>query len=196
MKKTRGRPKVFDEEEVLLLAMNYFWEHGYDNSSLDNLLEVMQIKKSSFYATFKSKEALFSKALVLYRNSTINYISSLEKELGSKNTLLSIIDISINELREKGSIRGCLLVNSAKECYHKYTSLSSQIKNEYVFFLDIFILLILHAQDKGEISSSLEAKVLAGRFSNSVNGLMATIQMGASDEIINDITKSIKELLE
>lgn len=195
MRKNRGRPKAFDEDEVLLLAMNYFWEHGYDSASLDNLLEAMQIKKSSFYATFKSKEVLFSKALTLYRHSSVKYIHSLEKEKGSRETLLIIMHTSINELRERGSIRGCLLINSAKECYHKYGNLSTQITNEYIFFLDMFSDLIAHAKEKGEIKSTIDTRLLAGRFSNAINGLMSTIEVGASDEIIDDIIKSIEELL-
>ncbi len=33
-KQQRGRPREFDEQEVMLAAMNYFWEHGYDNKCL------------------------------------------------------------------------------------------------------------------------------------------------------------------
>ena len=63
---TYGRPKAFDEKEALTTTMHYFWEHGYDNTSLDNLLLAMGIKMSSFYETFKSKEVVFSRCLALY----------------------------------------------------------------------------------------------------------------------------------
>ena len=38
---TCGRPKTFDETEVLTATIHYFGEHRYDNTSLDNLLKVM-----------------------------------------------------------------------------------------------------------------------------------------------------------
>jgi len=43
---TCGRPKTFDEIEVLTATIYYFGEHGYDNTSLDNLLKATGIKKS------------------------------------------------------------------------------------------------------------------------------------------------------
>ena len=81
MLKTRGRPKAFNEDEALQLAMNYFWEHGYDNTSLDNLLTAMGIKKSSFYHTFKSKEELFSRCLELYHRDIANQLITLKIKL-------------------------------------------------------------------------------------------------------------------
>jgi len=95
---TRGRPKTFDEIEALTAAMHYFWENGYDNTSLDNLLETMNIKKSSFYATFKSKEAIFSRCLALYRESMSTQLRNLNKEIGSKQTLLMLTNMTIAEL--------------------------------------------------------------------------------------------------
>ena len=35
----RGRPRAFDEEEVLDVAMRLFWEHGFDGTSMSELTE-------------------------------------------------------------------------------------------------------------------------------------------------------------
>ena len=196
MKATRGRPKAFDENEVLSAAMNYFWEHGYSNASLDNLLLAMGIKKSSFYHTFGSKEKLFSATLELYRKEMSSQLKALRKDIGPKATMLMLTNITIKELKETGNVKGCLLVNSGQECYNKYDDLSHQIKMEFNFFMqDVFIKFTQEAQELGEIKSKKEAKVIAGRYMNSLNGLIVTIQAGASDELIDDIVESLNELL-
>ena len=196
MIKTRGRPKAFDEDEVLASAMNYFWEHGYSNASLDNLLVAMGIKKSSFYHTFGSKEELFSRTLELYRKNISEYLNTLKKDIGAKATMLMLTELTIKELRETGNVKGCLLVNSGQECYNKYRDLSRQIKIEFAFMQELFTSFIAEAQLVGEIISTKEPKVISGRYMNSLNGLIVTIQAGASDELIDDIVESLKEILE
>ena len=196
MYKTRGRPKAFDEGEVLASAMNYFWEHGYSNASLDNLLIAMGIKKSSFYHTFGSKEELFSRTLELYRNEMLIYFNMLKKDIGPKSTLFMLTEMTIKELKDTGNVKGCLLVNSGQECYNKYKNLSHQIKMEFNFMQELFTAFTKEAQALGEIKSTKESKVIAGRYMNSLNGLIVTIQAGASDELIDDIVESLKEILE
>ena len=193
---TRGRPKAFDEQEALTAAMHYFWEHGYDNTSLDNLLLAMGIKKSSFYATFKSKEEVFSRTLELYRDQNITFLRTLKSDIGPKKAMLTLLELTIKELKETGKVRGCLLVNSGKECYNKYPDLSSQIHLEFNYIQDLFIEFAKEAQILGEITNKKEPKVIAGRYLNSLNGLIVTIQAGASQELIDDIVVSLKEILE
>ena len=47
--------KQFDVEEALDRAVDTFWEHGYQATSMCTLLAEMGIQKGSFYATFSSK---------------------------------------------------------------------------------------------------------------------------------------------
>jgi AcrR family transcriptional regulator len=192
----RGRPKAFDETEALTAAMHYFWEHGYDNTSLDNLLLTMGIKKSSFYATFKSKEAVFSRSLELYRDQNLQYLRQLKSEIGAKKAMLTLTELTLKELTETGKVRGCLLINSGKECYNKYDDLSHQVKEDFNYILDLFVEFTQDAKDAGEIKSTKEAKVIAGRYMNALNGLIVTIQAGASQELVDDLVESLEEILE
>lgn len=193
---TRGRPKTFDETEALTAAMHYFWEHGYDNTSLDNLLIAMGIKKSSFYATFKSKEEVFSRCLALYREDLYKQVKALKEKVGPKKAMLMLTDMTIKELEETGNVKGCLLINSGKECFNRYTDLSRQIKIEFNFVQDLFVEFVKEAQELGEISSSKDARVIAGRYMNTLNGLVVTIQAGATQALIDDLVESLKEILE
>jgi len=193
---TRGRPKTFDETEALTSAMHYFWNNGYDNTSLDNLLETMNIKKSSFYATFKSKEEIFSRCLELYRNSMLSQLNNLNQEIGPKQTLLMLTNMTITELKESGKVKGCLLVNSGQECYKKYEQLSQQIALEFDFFQKLFTTFVKEAQEKKEILNPKDATMIAGRYINTLNGLIVSIQAGISDEQIDNIIESLNEILE
>jgi len=195
-RKSRGRPKSFDDNEALLSAMNYFWEHGYDNSSLDNLLLAMGIKKSSFYSTFKSKEDLFSSCLDLYRQKMLSQLTMLEKEIGPKETMLMLTAMLIKELKETGKVKGCLLMNSGQECYNKYGGLSQQVAVEFSFMMELFTGFVEAAKHNGEIISTKDAKNIAARYLTALNGLIVIIQAGVGQDIVDDIVENLKEILE
>lgn len=194
--KQRGRPREFDEQEVLLAAMNHFWEHGYDNTSLDDLLKVMNIKKSSFYAAFKSKKELFKKVLLFYKEYQITFLQNVKKQEGPKKAMLVLLEKRVEEFQKIGTIRGCLLMNSGRECYGRYDDIAYQVQLEFGHLIDLFTHFIQEAQERQEIQNMQEARYIAGRYINTLNGLMITMRAGAAEDIIKDIIKSAKELLE
>ena len=50
-----GRPLKFDPDTALRAALDLFWRKGYETTSHADLLEAMNISKSSMYLAFKSK---------------------------------------------------------------------------------------------------------------------------------------------
>jgi TetR/AcrR family transcriptional regulator, copper-responsive repressor len=63
-----GRPREFDLEEALATALQLFWEHGYESTSLAQLRSALGISSASFYNAFSSKEDLFKKVVERYAN--------------------------------------------------------------------------------------------------------------------------------
>ena len=66
-----GPPKQFDREEALSQAVRVFWEQGYLGTSIEDLLEAMELSRSSMYATFGDKKALFLEALQVWIDEQI-----------------------------------------------------------------------------------------------------------------------------
>jgi TetR/AcrR family transcriptional regulator, copper-responsive repressor len=62
-----GRPREFDRDEALHVAMKLFCKHGYEGVSIADLTAAMNISPPSLYAAFGGKEALFREALALYQ---------------------------------------------------------------------------------------------------------------------------------
>ncbi len=61
-----GRPKEFDQQVALERAMKTFWANGYEATSVQDLLDAMEINRGSMYDTFGDKHALFSAAFDHY----------------------------------------------------------------------------------------------------------------------------------
>jgi len=189
-----GRPKTFEKEDIIKLAMLHFWEHGY-NTSLDELLKSMGIKKSSFYRTFSSKEEVFSLALDLYRKETFAWLRELQKSVGTKEALLEMVKSSIYQIQESGKVKGCLLMNSGKECYQKHPILSHQISVEFDAILSFVIEFIKQAQAKKEIKNLLDAKKLAMRYLTIYNGVIMLLQAGANVSEVEESLEMVELLL-
>jgi len=67
-----GRPREFDLETVLESAMCAFWRRVYEATSLQDLLSVMKLSKSSFYQIFESKKSLFQRCVNYYHDDLCN----------------------------------------------------------------------------------------------------------------------------
>ncbi len=196
MKKSIGRPKSFDKDEVLQKAMEYFWEHGYDKSSLNKLLNVMGIKKSSFYQTFESKEHIFRLCLELYTKSSKEYLFSLKEKKGGKGVLLHIVYSTIKELKETGRVKGCLLMSSGSECYISHPHFNELIRYEFKTFQKLFCQFIEMGQKNGDIKNQTPPFVLGSIYQSLINGLVLMIQVGAKERALEAVVKHIEELLE
>jgi AcrR family transcriptional regulator len=61
-----GRPREFDRDAALDVAMRLFWQKGFSTTSMADLCSAMGIRSPSLYAAFGSKEALYLEAIDRY----------------------------------------------------------------------------------------------------------------------------------
>jgi AcrR family transcriptional regulator len=109
---TSGRKRKFDYELALDAAMHMFWQKGYSQTSLSDLIETMNINKPSMYRAFGNKERLFVKATERYLEKKMKPHLALLFQQGAplkdrfKNHMMSIIDMQCNT----ANVKGCYLV--------------------------------------------------------------------------------------
>ncbi len=196
MRKNIGRPKAFDKDEALQKAMYYFWEHGYESAGLTDLLEVMGIKKSSFYQTFDSKEKLFRMCLELYTKNSAYYIGGLKEKFGAKGALVELMNMLLIEVQNTERSKGCLVMNSGGECYAKFGHLSPLVQEKFKDFQKLFMSFIEEAQELGEIDSKRDAFVLVTVYQSILNGTSAMVRAGAREKEVSVLVAQVKELLQ
>ena len=67
-----GRPRSFDRQKALDIAVEQFWRNGYEDTTVASLTREMGIAAPSLYAAFGDKDQLFAEAVECY--SGINLI--------------------------------------------------------------------------------------------------------------------------
>ena len=66
-----GRPRNFDEAEVLAQAMQTFWTHGYEGTGVAELERATGLLRQSLYGAFGDKRRLFMRAVDYYCDHVI-----------------------------------------------------------------------------------------------------------------------------
>jgi len=109
------RPREFDEDAVLDAAMQRFWAHGYESTSVKDLVETTGISSASLYNAYGNKRAIFGVAFEHYvKKSFVERLARCEK-LAPREAIKAFFDDilwrSINDPEHKG----CMVVNAAME---------------------------------------------------------------------------------
>src|ERR1700756_3425735 len=111
-----GRPRGFDENAALEAAMRGFWEKSYEGATLSDLTAAMGINKSSMYAAFGDKAALFRRTMERYREGPMRFMrDALEKPV-LRDALVSLLHDTVLFLSQPGHPRGCFSVQAALAC--------------------------------------------------------------------------------
>lgn len=114
--RSRGRPRLFDEEAVLDQLTALFWQKGYSQTSMAHLVDASGVHKSSLYSTFGTKEALFAKILRRYLEGQMEGISELVDRAGPGiDGIHAFLELMRSELTSATGRRGCLLCNTSTE---------------------------------------------------------------------------------
>jgi AcrR family transcriptional regulator len=177
-----GRPRGFDVEAALDAAMKVFWEKSYEGATLTDLTEAMGINRSSMYAAFGDKEALFELITARYWDGRM---TNLRKAL-EKPTMRAVVETLLYESVEFLAIpcnpRGCLSVQGALACGSdaasaKQTMIKCRKKGEAALRKRF-----LQAQREGELSEDIDPGD-AARY-------VSTIMTGLGVQSVNGATKA------
>jgi TetR/AcrR family transcriptional repressor of nem operon len=157
-----ARPREFDEHAVLNAAMNRFWEHGYQATSMRDLAVETGLTSPSLYNAFGDKRALFRQVLERYaQHSARARIARLESSMPPKDAIKAFItEIVAHSLSDKDR-RGCLLVNSALEIAPHDPEIGAEVASRLAEVEAFFRRSVVAAQKEGSIPSDRDARDLA-----------------------------------
>jgi TetR/AcrR family transcriptional repressor of nem operon len=106
--------KTFDTSEAVRQAMSVFWEKGYVATSLADLIAATGVNKGSLYNAFGGKRDLFVQALLIYdeehRRARFASLDAMDDPISA---ITSLFQGLCQDNRDKASVKGCFLVNTA-----------------------------------------------------------------------------------
>ncbi len=84
----RGRPRTFDKTAALDKATEAFWTYGYEDASLDQIMEATGLARASIYSAFGDKEMLYLAVLQRFIEKMSHAIKRIdEADMGLENMI-------------------------------------------------------------------------------------------------------------
>ncbi len=113
---TSGRPRQFDEEEVLEELVALFWRQGFSQTSMTDLVAATGVHKPSLYRTFGSKEELFATVLRRYAEERrVVFEGFVAGARDGVDGIHDFLDRIETEVADGPGRNGCLLLVASSE---------------------------------------------------------------------------------
>lgn len=165
--------------------MELFWKKGYNGTSMQDLVDVTGLNRSSFYNSFGDKFSLFEEALKQYQKKQDELLR--ESFEGAKSPMQAIISLfkGISDDIRSGNQKGCMLTSCTSEMIQD-PKIKDFLASNMERVVDTFSALIRQAQEKGEISHGKDSRTLALYLFSSLQGLRITSMIEPNLDAVTD----------
>ena len=166
------RAKAFDEEEILRKAMMLFWQKGYHDTSIKDLIAYLGISNASIYNAFGGKKQLFIKAISCYQDFHFNGLKAfLESHKEVKSGLVIVFDKLIVDDHEDEACKGCFIVNTTTELIPADPEIQQILERHKEKFEQLFLDYLRAGVENGQISEKINITVIAPLLYTLMTGL-------------------------
>jgi AcrR family transcriptional regulator len=184
----RGRPRGFDRAAALRRAMEVFWEHGYEGTSIGDLTAAMGVRPPSLYAAFGNKEALFREAVALYED--IEGEPPL-RELREAPTACAGVEAMLRShvlaYTEPGKPAGCMIVLAATTYTPSTQGIRDFLAEQRRASTAEVRARLARGRSDGDLSPDTDVDALAAYVSSVQFGMSLQARDGASRESLSSV---------
>jgi TetR/AcrR family transcriptional repressor of nem operon len=191
-----ARPREFDEEAVLDAAVQCFWKHGYEGTSVRDLIEKTGITGASLYNAFGDKRALYQRALDRYvEDSVVHRIRRCEA-LAPREAIGAFFDEIVRRSLDDRQHKGCMLVNAALDVAPNDPGFQRMVAAVLIRVEQFFLGRIEAGQADRTITGSLAAKTLARHLLGVLMGVRVLARVRPERALLDGVVSGALALLD
>jgi AcrR family transcriptional regulator len=109
-----GRPRSFDRDAALAVAVEQFWREGYEGTSIATLTSAMGVKPPSLYAAFGDKHHLFEEASAEYFRRTLAGLDQSMALPTAHQAVERMLDDTARVHTDAATPPGCLMLTEPR----------------------------------------------------------------------------------
>lgn len=186
-KRIGGRPRGFDREAALDVAMRLFWRHGFEGVSFQQLTSAMGLAPPSLYAAFGNKAALYRETLDRYAAMRgASDLSFMDEALPLREAVRLLLDGTAEGLLDPKGEVGCMLNAGMIASHPDHADLARELADRRAAFRELLKEKLLHwvsRSDADRLSRFITA-VMQGLAIQARDGYsLEDLQMVASEAI-------------
>ncbi len=193
VKKCRGRPKVFDREAALDKALTLFWTHGYEGTSLADLVAATGANAPTLYAEFVNKEGLFRAAMERYVEK---FSAWREAELGYDQLRVdrdieAYFRATAAFFTERDSPGGCFFICTSTALSAASAEIATMLQQQHQSQEHVLKDFLLARQQRGELSASVNIPALSRYLSCMLQGMSVRAREGVERDDLESIIDTL-----
>ena len=169
-----ARKIEFDRDEALKKSMILFWEKGYENTSMQDLVTTLEINRFSIYNTYGDKKALFHQALEYYRTHIFEMLNQplINNEASGKKRLDNYLENFGKHISStKGSL-GCMIQASTLGEISREKEIRNEIAKAFNSLQAILQNTLQQAKEHGELNINCNVEAAAIHIICTLQGLI------------------------
>ncbi|ADD39880.1 TetR/AcrR family transcriptional regulator [Stackebrandtia nassauensis] len=185
-----ARTKEFDPDTALRSAMELFLRHGYEATSVADLVETLGVSRASLYATFGHKDELYRKALDLYnRSQPIDFAEILSRPGPVLPSVREVVEEFAAQAKLPDGSGACLIVNAAVERMSADDAVARQVESSWDFLETTLFMALCRAKAQGELSPDADPRAQARFVLVMLQGIRVLSGSAVSAERIDDAAR-------
>ncbi len=193
IRKGRGRPKQFDRDDALDKALQLFWRHGYEATSLADLVEATGAKAPTLYGEFGNKEGLFRAAAERY----ITKFAERGKALLA-NPDCSVAQAAEDFMRDTAAMytdkdlpSGCFIICTSAALSSSSDEVAKMLRARHHFQENMLADFLRTRQKAGDLPAQTHIPTLAKYLTCILQGMSVQARDGASHEELDGIVSTL-----
>jgi TetR/AcrR family transcriptional regulator, transcriptional repressor for nem operon len=148
-----GRTRQFDFEETLDVAVDTFWEHGFDGTAVTDLCKATGLSPASLYGAYGDKRALFLSALERYVETvSVEATDRLGRSASGLAAIRDYFEHLIDAIVDGKRRWGCLITNSVVELARREPTIAAKIDLHFARLETAFGAALARARASGELA--------------------------------------------
>jgi len=109
-----GRPRSFDKDAALAIAMEQFWREGYDETTVSKLTQLIGVSPPSLYAAFGDKDQLFAAAAACYVDRVSEQADRSLAKTTAREGLSELMRLTAAAHTDPATPPGCFLLSDPR----------------------------------------------------------------------------------
>jgi AcrR family transcriptional regulator len=192
-----ARPRTFDEDQVVAAARDQFWNRGYAATSVDDLVGVTGLGKSSLYGAFGDKHSLFIRALDDYCTEAVgHFVDQLSDDgVPAYDRLVAHVRGAGIAAAADNTRRGCMMAKRSADLGAVDADVDRLVNGSLERWHAALAHVIALAQRDGAVRADADVDALATTLLGLMRGMEALTKGGLDADRICAATEQMLSLL-
>lgn len=186
------------QNDILDKAMHLFWQSGYSQLSIANIVKATGLNRAAIYQHFGSKEHLYEAILQHYiQRVTPEILQPLNNDHQPISAIKDFFCQFITSLNDHPvKYRGCLVLATAMQPECQSSRLDEIINHFWHDIQTKLVHLLQSAQQQGLCSSACHCQQTASFLMGNLIGLLTSFQMHVATQWVNEQIMMINQYLD